>query len=130
MNKMDKNISIKDFKLLSVIGKGSYAKVLLVKKNDSDLIMALKVLKKEVIERRKQQEHIKAERDIFVSFIIVLLINRLTHLILLLLNCTVHSKMRRNCISPLNIVLVESYLTCCPREEVLQKTSKLISDES
>lgn len=66
MNKMDKNISVNDFMLLSVIGKGSYAKVLLVKKKDCGLVMALKVLKKEIIEKRKQEEHIRAERDILI----------------------------------------------------------------
>jgi serum/glucocorticoid-regulated kinase 2 len=66
---MDKNLTINDFMLLSVIGKGSYAKVLLVKKKDTGEIMALKVLKKEMVERRKQEEHVKTERDVLVDAI-------------------------------------------------------------
>ena len=62
----EKDLSIDDFVLLTVIGKGSYAKVLLVKKKDSGEIMALKILKKEVIEKRKQEEHVKTERNVLV----------------------------------------------------------------
>jgi serine/threonine protein kinase len=38
--------------MLSVIGKGSYGKVILVKKNDTGELYALKVLKKSEILRR------------------------------------------------------------------------------
>jgi serum/glucocorticoid-regulated kinase 2 len=62
----DKSLTINDFMLLSVIGKGSYAKVLLVKKKDTEEILALKVLKKEMVEKRKQQEHVQTERDVLV----------------------------------------------------------------
>jgi serum/glucocorticoid-regulated kinase 2 len=67
MNNMNKNMSIQDFALLRVIGKGSYAKVLLVKKKDTETVMALKVLKKEMIERRKQKGHVLVERDVLVT---------------------------------------------------------------
>ena len=45
-------VSVKDFKTLKVIGKGSYGKVLLVEKIDSKKIYALKVLKKKEILKR------------------------------------------------------------------------------
>jgi serum/glucocorticoid-regulated kinase 2 len=38
--------------MLSVIGKGSYGKVLLVKKKDSGELFAIKVLKKSELHRR------------------------------------------------------------------------------
>jgi serum/glucocorticoid-regulated kinase 2 len=38
--------------MLSVIGKGAYGKVLLVKKKDSGQLYAIKVLKKSDLERR------------------------------------------------------------------------------
>jgi serum/glucocorticoid-regulated kinase 2 len=41
-----------DFQMLSVIGKGAYGKVLLVKKKDSGQLYAIKVLKKSELERR------------------------------------------------------------------------------
>ena len=50
--------------MLSVIGKGSYGKVLLVKKNDTDVLYAMKVLKKAEIIKRNQFEHTMAERRI------------------------------------------------------------------
>lgn len=61
------NLTLNDFLLLSVIGKGSYAKVLLVKKKDTGEVLALKVLKKEVIEQRRQEEHVKTERNVLVD---------------------------------------------------------------
>ena len=39
-------LTINDFSIIKVIGKGSYGKVLLVKKNDEDKVYAMKVLKK------------------------------------------------------------------------------------
>lgn len=43
-------LSIDKFLLLTVIGKGSYAKVLLVRKKDNDKLYAMKALKKKYIE--------------------------------------------------------------------------------
>lgn len=59
--------------MLSVIGKGSYGKVILVKKNDTGELYALKVLKKSEILRRNQVEHTMTERRILVSVITQLL---------------------------------------------------------
>jgi serum/glucocorticoid-regulated kinase 2 len=49
------DITIDSFGLLSVIGKGSYAKVILVRKKDNDKLYAIKVLKKSYIEKKKQE---------------------------------------------------------------------------
>ncbi len=65
--KPEKAISLEDFYMLCVIGKGSYAKVVLVKRKDTGEIMALKILKKEMIEKRKQEEHVRTEREVLVS---------------------------------------------------------------
>ncbi len=61
------SIGRQDFQMLSVIGKGSYGKVLLVKKKDTGELFAMKVLKKSEILRRNQVEHTKTERRILVS---------------------------------------------------------------
>ena len=53
--------------MISVIGKGSYGKVMLVKKKDTGQLYALKVLKKAEIIRRNQVEHTMTERRILVS---------------------------------------------------------------
>ena len=45
--------------MLSVIGKGSYAKVILVRKKDeNDKVYAMKILKKKYIEKRKQENNV------------------------------------------------------------------------
>lgn len=66
MEKKD-GATIDNYLLLTVIGKGSYAKVILVKKKDTGEIFALKILKKKHIERRKQEEHVLTERNVLVG---------------------------------------------------------------
>jgi len=41
--------------LIKVIGKGSYAKVLLVRKNDNGNLYAIKALKKKYIQQKRQE---------------------------------------------------------------------------
>lgn len=55
-------ISLEDFELLSVLGKGSYGKVLLVKKNQSQKLYAMKILKKKHLKVKNQIEHTRTER--------------------------------------------------------------------
>ena len=62
--------------MLSVIGKGAYGKVLLVKKKEpgnpaGGELYAMKVLKKSEILRRNQVEHTMTERRILVSYLIL-----------------------------------------------------------
>jgi serum/glucocorticoid-regulated kinase 2 len=52
---MDSSLSIHSFYLVSVIGKGNYAKVLLVRKKDNDKYYAMKALKKKYIEQKRQE---------------------------------------------------------------------------
>lgn len=53
-----------DFELLNVIGKGSFGKVMQVRKKNDGQIYAMKVLRKEAIIARKQVAHTKAEKSI------------------------------------------------------------------
>ena len=57
-------ISKADFTMIKVIGKGSYGKVLLVKKKDSGKLYAMKVLKKTFIRQKKQIKNTMTERKI------------------------------------------------------------------
>jgi serum/glucocorticoid-regulated kinase 2 len=50
---MEGIVNVASFSLLSVIGKGNYAKVLLVKKKDNDKLYAMKALKKKYIEHKR-----------------------------------------------------------------------------
>ncbi|CAG9324813.1 SGK2_2 [Blepharisma stoltei] len=58
------HLSPNDFKIEKVIGKGSFGKVLLVTKKDTGNYYAMKVLRKQLIEQKKQISHTLAERYI------------------------------------------------------------------
>ena len=60
-------MSMDDFELVSVLGKGSFGKVLLVTKRDTGKHYAMKVLKKQHVVKRKQVEHTKTERSVLGS---------------------------------------------------------------
>jgi len=55
-----------DFELLTVIGKGSFGKVMQVRKKDDGKIYAMKVLRKDTIIARKQVTHTKSEKNILM----------------------------------------------------------------
>lgn len=57
-----------DFEMRTIIGKGSYGKVVLVRKKDNRKLYAMKVLKKTEIIRRHQVERTMTERRILVCF--------------------------------------------------------------
>lgn len=56
------NLSIDDFELITVIGKGSFGKVLQVRKQDTGRIYALKTIRKQHIVERGEITHTLAER--------------------------------------------------------------------
>ena len=60
----EKKVSIDDFTIIKLLGKGSYAKVLLVRKNSDEEYFAMKVLKKREITERSEENHIISERQI------------------------------------------------------------------
>jgi serum/glucocorticoid-regulated kinase 2 len=57
-------MSIEDFTLCKVVGKGSYGTVMLARKKDTGEVLAIKMLKKAYIKKRKQEDHTKTERFI------------------------------------------------------------------
>jgi len=57
-------VSLEDFDLLKVLGKGGFGKVMLVRKKGTTDIYAMKVLKKEAVIRRNQVAHTKTETHI------------------------------------------------------------------
>ena len=57
-------VGVEDFDLLTVIGKGSFGKVLQVRKRDTGQIYAMKVLNKAQILERGEMEHTKSEKSI------------------------------------------------------------------
>lgn len=62
--KQEDKVGIKDFKVISVIGKGAYGKVFLVQKHPSEKLYAMKVLKKATIIVHGASDHQLSERSI------------------------------------------------------------------
>lgn len=63
----EKTVDKDDFEVLKLIGSGSFAKVYLVKKKDTEKIYAMKVLKKKMIIDQNELEHTKAELAILMK---------------------------------------------------------------
>ncbi|XP_058859822.1 serine/threonine-protein kinase Sgk2-like isoform X2 [Acipenser ruthenus] len=56
-----------DFDFLTVIGKGSYGKVLLAKRKSDGRFYAVKVLQKKTVLKKKEQKNIMAERSVLLK---------------------------------------------------------------
>jgi serum/glucocorticoid-regulated kinase 2 len=67
-NSYKSKMTINDFSMICVLGKGSYAEVILARKKDSNEIYALKILKKKKIEQKNQNTNVKNERNILVTY--------------------------------------------------------------
>ncbi|EQC33387.1 AGC protein kinase [Saprolegnia diclina VS20] len=64
---ISKTMSVTDFDLLSVVGKGAYGKVFLAKKKagrNAGRVYAMKVLRKDDVFKKQQVEHTKSEQRI------------------------------------------------------------------
>jgi len=68
-------VTVDDFDLLTVIGKGSFGKVIQVRKKDNGKIYAMKVLNKKTIYERGEVEHTKSERKILQKLCHPFLVN-------------------------------------------------------
>jgi len=58
---------LEEFELLKVIGKGSFGKVILVRKKEGGRVFAMKVLNKRTIVERNEVEHTKSEKSILMK---------------------------------------------------------------
>eukprot|EP00457_Paulinella_chromatophora_P008681 gb/GEZN01008722.1/.p1 GENE.gb/GEZN01008722.1/~~gb/GEZN01008722.1/.p1 ORF type:complete len:413 (+),score=72.53 gb/GEZN01008722.1/:56-1294(+) len=65
--KFNTKLTKDDFELLKVVGKGSFGKVMQVRKKDTGEIYAMKVLKKEQLVARKQVAHTRTERKVLAN---------------------------------------------------------------
>lgn len=63
----NKQLSIDDFALLKVVGKGSFGKVMQVRKNDTQQIYALKTIRKAHIVSKSEVGHTLAERTVLAK---------------------------------------------------------------
>lgn len=60
-------MTVDDFELLKVVGRGSFGKVYQVKEKSTGDVYAMKVLKKQQLLKRKQVEHTQTERKVLQS---------------------------------------------------------------
>jgi serine/threonine protein kinase len=51
---MIRTLKPEDFTILAMLGTGSYAKVYLVKKKSNSKVLAMKVLKKKMLQKKQQ----------------------------------------------------------------------------
>ncbi|XP_033285439.2 protein kinase C iota type isoform X2 [Orcinus orca] len=63
--KASSSLGLQDFDLLRVIGRGSYAKVLLVRLKKTDRIYAMKVVKKELVNDDEDIDWVQTEKHVF-----------------------------------------------------------------
>merc|ERR1712059_73586 len=64
MTKASAKLTIEDFQLIKVIGKGSFGKVVLVRLKGRDKLYAMKILDKRSIVQRNQVKHTNTERRV------------------------------------------------------------------
>jgi len=67
MRQSRKKLSVNDFVMLKVIGKGAFGQVRLVKKRDTGEILAMKTMVKEAMVLKNQVAHVRAERNILAN---------------------------------------------------------------
>jgi len=63
----EKKVSLDDFYLLKVIGKGSFGKVMLAKHKKTGKVFAVKVISKKAVKQRDEVKHVMAERNVLRS---------------------------------------------------------------
>ncbi|XP_063799134.1 protein kinase C zeta type isoform X2 [Pseudophryne corroboree] len=63
--KISQGLGLQDFDLIRVIGRGSYAKVLLVRLKKNDQAYAMKVVKKELVHDEEDIDWVQTEKHVF-----------------------------------------------------------------
>ena len=62
-----KHVCVSDFELLKVIGRGGFSKVFLVRKKDSGLLFAMKVMSKRFVSGDGKLRQVMSEKNIMAS---------------------------------------------------------------
>jgi len=68
-------VTLDDFELVKVIGKGSYGKVMLVRHTSETAVYAMKMLRKENVLKRNQVEHTSTERRVLENAVHPFIVN-------------------------------------------------------
>lgn len=60
-------LTVHDFETVSIIGRGAFGEVRVVRKKDTGEVYAMKYLKKDEMIKKNQVQHIRAERDLLAA---------------------------------------------------------------
>ena len=63
----EEGVCLDDFELLAVLGRGGFGKVMQVRHKTTDVVYAMKILKKSELKRRRQVERTQTERTILAN---------------------------------------------------------------
>jgi len=63
----DEGVCLDDFELMAVLGRGGFGKVMQVRHKTTDIVYAMKILKKSELKRRRQVERTQTERTILAN---------------------------------------------------------------
>jgi serine/threonine kinase 38 len=67
LRKQRQKINVKDFKVITVIGKGAFGEVRIVREKSSKKVFAMKTMRKKDMVAKNQVTHIQAERDLMAA---------------------------------------------------------------
>ena len=67
INEIKQKMSVDNFKIIKLLGTGTFGKVLLVKLKSSNALYAMKVLNKKTLKEKEQEIHTKNERDFMIK---------------------------------------------------------------
>lgn len=76
---VSEKVNIEDFKILKLLGKGNYGKVMLVQHKEEGTLFALKTLRKNKVIKTSQIEHTKSERRYNDKLSLHRLLERMEH---------------------------------------------------
>ncbi len=123
---MNKKYTVDDFYLLTVLGKGPYGKVFLVREVETQQVFALKVLKKKLIEKKDKAHYVFSERNLLVEVRTgTLSCNTPSSS-----TCTPPSRTRRSSTSSCSTVRAESCSRCWPGRRASPKSSTSLLTQS
>ncbi|XP_077835764.1 protein kinase C zeta type isoform X2 [Macaca mulatta] len=100
--KISQGLGLQDFDLIRVIGRGSYAKVLLVRLKKNDQIYAMKVVKKELVHDDEDIDWVQTEKHVFEQ--------ASSNPFLVGLHSCFQTTSRLRCLSPCRLFLVIEYV--------------------
>ncbi|EPZ32698.1 Serine/threonine-dual specificity kinase domain-containing protein [Rozella allomycis CSF55] len=67
MRMLRQKIAVDSFEVIKILGKGAFGVVKLVKEKDTGELFAMKIIRKDVALKKRQEGHVRAERDFLIE---------------------------------------------------------------